>query len=256
MKILTCNIRCFGAKDGGNDWSHRKEMCAEIIQSQAPDIICFQEMWAEQFADLSSALSDFESYGMADEPVGRRPMNSIFYRSNRYTMISAGGFWLSETPHVAGSSSWDSDCIRLANWVRLEDRTTGTEFRVLNTHLDHISQLARENQARLVVEDSQAYPPDYPQILTGDMNCDCTNAAIEVFKAGGWRDSYGAVHGTEDPGHTYHEFQGPHFETDLGKMDWIFMRGKMKSIRAEVITDSVNGKFPSDHYFVSANLNE
>jgi hypothetical protein len=37
-------------------------------------------------------------------------------------------------------------------------------------------------------------------------------------------------------------------------MDWIFMRGKMKVIDAEIITDSINERFPSDHYFVSATL--
>ncbi len=252
MKVLTCNIRCFGAEDGENSWSHRKGACAETIRAQAPDIICFQEMWAEQFADMSSALSDFDTYGMMDEPVGLRPQNCIFYRSDGYIRISAGGFWLSETPHVAGSKSWDSACVRLANWVRLQDRVTGTEVRVINTHLDHVSQPARENQARLIVEDSLVYPPEYPQILTGDMNCDCTNPAIEVFKAGGWCDTYGAVNETEDPGHTYHEFRGPRYEGDVGKMDWIFVRGKMKAIDAEVITDSIDGKFPSDHYFVSA----
>ena len=254
MKVLTCNILCFGANDGENGWFHRKAACAKIIRAQAPDIICFQEMWAEQFVDMSSALSGFESYGMADEPVGRRPQNCIFYRSDGYIMVSAGGFWLSETPHVAGSKSWDSKCVRLANWARLQDRATRTEFRVINTHLDHVGQVARENQAKLIVEDSLAYPEDYPQILTGDMNCDSTNAAIGVFRAGGWRDTYGSVHGTEDPGHTYHAFRGDQHDAKIGKIDWVFSRGRMEALDASIITDSLDGRFPSDHYFVSATL--
>jgi endonuclease/exonuclease/phosphatase family metal-dependent hydrolase len=166
-------------------------------------------------------------------------------------LISGGGYWLSESPHVSGSKSWDSECVRLANWVRLEDLSTGNEFRVVNTHLDHVSQVARQNQARLIVEDAAAYPPGYPQILTGDMNCDFSNPAIEIFKAGGWIDTYGAVHGTEDPGYTYHQYLGPGFVSDIGKMDWILMRGSLKARHAEVIRDSRDGRFPSDHYFVS-----
>lgn len=254
MKILSCNIRCFGAEDGENDWIHRRDFCADVIKSQSPDIICFQEMWAEQFGDLSSSLTGFDWYGMVDEPVGRRPTNAIFYRSRDYRRISAGGYWLSETPHVAGSRSWDSKCVRLANWIRLEHRETGTEFRVVNTHLDHISQTAREEQARLIVEDAEAYPDTYAQILTGDMNCDVTNPAIASFKAGGWRDSYGAVHGTEDPGHTFHGFQGPNYQSPIGKMDWIFIRGRLEVSGAAVIPESRDGRFPSDHYFVSATL--
>ncbi len=252
MKILTCNIRCFGAGDGSNDWAHRKDVCATVISSRSPDIICFQEMWAEQYADCSAAFPDYESYAMVDEPAGRRPMNCIFYRSREYTRISAGGYWLSDTPHVAGSKSWDSDCVRLANWIQLQARATGLDFRVINTHLDHVGQVARENQARMIVEDANAYPKDYPQILTGDMNCDSRNQAIAEFKAGGWLDAYGAIHGTEDPGHTYHGFLGPKYDSKLGKMDWIFSRGKLKAVDSEIVRDSIGGRFPSDHYFVSA----
>ena len=254
MKILTCNIRCFGAQDNENNWIHRKDLCIDVIRSRTPDIICFQEMWAQQFADLSPAFPDYSYYGMIDEPTGQHPQNSIFYRKDTFSLISAGGYWLSETPHITGSKSWDSNCTRIANWLRLKDNATGTEFRVTNTHLDHISQTARENQARIIVEDSSSYPPDYPQILTGDMNCDVTNKAIDVFKKGEWTDTYGQIHNTENPGLTFHHFKGPDTDCTIGKMDWIFMRGKVNTKDAEIITDSVNGKYPSDHYFVSATI--
>jgi endonuclease/exonuclease/phosphatase family metal-dependent hydrolase len=252
MKVLTCNLRGFGEADGHHAWIHRKDLCIGAIKSENADIISFQEL--EQFADIAAAFSDYESYAMADEPVGRRPMNAIFYRRDRYMRISAGGYWLSETPHVAGSKSWDSACVRLANWIRLEDRATGIEFRVVNTHLDHIGQVAREQQAKLIVEDALAYPGDYAQILTGDMNCDSRNRAIDEFKAGAWTDTYGAVHGNEDPGHTFHEFRGPAYKSVIGKMDWIFVRGGLKAVDAAVIADARDGRFPSDHYFVSATL--
>ena len=254
MKILTCNIRGFGADDGKDGWAYRKDFCIETIRSRTPDIICFQEMWSQQFADVSSGLPEFRSYGMVDEPVGRNPMNCIMYRTDAYKLISSGGYWLSERPHAAGTKSWDSACVRCANWVRLEDSATGFEFRVVNTHLDHISQTARENQARIIAEDASAYPEDYPQILTGDMNCDSKNRAIATFKSGGWIDTYGKVHNTEDPGHTYHGFIGPEFDSTTGKMDWILMRGNMSVTDAEVISDSTDGRFPSDHYFISATL--
>lgn len=255
MKILTCNIRCFGANDGKDNWVNRRDLCGRVIASRSPDIICFQEMWSEQYADLASAFPDYASYGMVDEPLGRRPTNCIFYRSDAYTPITAGGYWLSEKPHVAGSRSWSSACVRLANWVRLQDRATGADFRVINTHLDHVSQAAREKQAQMIVEDAKAYPDDYPQFLTGDMNCDSRNPAIAAFKAGGWLDAYGAVTGTEDPGHTYHAFLGPRYESKIGKMDWIFWRGNVRPVDSEVVTDSDGERFPSDHYFVSATFN-
>jgi endonuclease/exonuclease/phosphatase family metal-dependent hydrolase len=149
--------------------------------------------------------------------------------------------------------------VRLANWVRLIDKNSGKEFRVVNTHLDHLGLIARENQAKIIVEDSNAYAPDYPQILTGDMNCDVNNKAIHEFKNGGWVDTYSAVHGPQDPGNTYHGFIGPKYivpEKDMtkGKMDWIFTRGNFKATDAQIIRDDENGRYPSDHYFVSANI--
>jgi endonuclease/exonuclease/phosphatase family metal-dependent hydrolase len=252
MKVLCCNIRYFGAQDGENSWPYRREICLDVIQAQAPDIICFQEMWAEQFDEMRAAIPAFASFGVVDEPCGRRPMNSIFYHSALFRRISAGGYWLSETPHVTGSRSWSSNNIRLANWLRLEHIASHSEFRIINTHLDHVSQLAREKQANMIVEDAHAYPSDYPQILTGDMNCDHENQAILKFKAGGWRDTYHAVHGTENPGPTFHGFLGPDYASDLGKIDWIFFKGGADVLDAHVIRESRDGRYPSDHYFVSA----
>jgi endonuclease/exonuclease/phosphatase family metal-dependent hydrolase len=214
-------------------------------------------VWAEQFADLKAAFPEFDSYGLMDEPQTLRPMNVVFYRREAFELICAGGYWLSETPHVTGSQSWDSACVRLANWLRLVDRASGKEFRIINTHLDHRGQMAREKQALLICEDAASYPEDYPQILTGDLNCDCQNPAIGVLKRNDWIDTYGAVHGTEDPGLTYHAFQGPAFDAGqsrCGKMDWVFMQGQVVVKGAEVVMDERDSRFPSDHYFVTAEI--
>ena len=37
-------------------------------------------------------------------------------------------------------------------------------------------------------------------------------------------------------------------------MDWIFARGEVRTVDAAIVTDSVDGRFPSDHYFVSATV--
>jgi endonuclease/exonuclease/phosphatase family metal-dependent hydrolase len=259
MHILTCNIRCPSLADGPDHWPFRKAICADVIAAQSPDIICFQEMWDVQLRDLQSEFPAYEWFATVDEPSGQNPMNAVFYRAAAFTRISGAGYWLSETPHVPGSKSWDSDCVRLANWLRLRARASGKEFRVINAHLDHVSQTARENQARLIVEDSNGYPADYAQVLTGDMNCAAGNPAIALFEAGMWRDTYTVVHGVADPGFTNHGFLGPDFRPDagrpeLGKIDWIFVKGNLRVADASIIKDARDGRFPSDHYFVSAEV--
>jgi endonuclease/exonuclease/phosphatase family metal-dependent hydrolase len=253
MNILTCNIRFPSPKDGDNCWDNRKGLAVRVIAAQSPDIICFQEVREAQFEYLVGEFPGYDTHAVI-APAGRDPGNCIFYWSDMFERISAGGFWLSRTPHVEGSKSWGSACVRMASWVRLVERTGGVEFRVVNTHLDHMCQRARANQADMLVENARAYPDDYPQILTGDMNCDSTSEAVRFLKAGGWFDTYGTVHGTEDPGHTRHDFLGPGCEAPIGKMDWIFARGRVEVTDAKVVDDSENGRFPSDHYFVSATV--
>lgn len=254
MKILTCNIRYSGADDGENGWAYRKDLCARVIAAEEADVICFQEIWRDQYDDLRAALPGYETYAMGDRSGGEHPQNCILYRGASFDCVAAGGYWLSRTPHVPGSSAWESACVRVAIWVRLHDRSADAEFRVVNTHLDHVSQEARENQARLIVEDASAHPDEYPQVLTGDMNCEADNPTIDVFKAGGWVDTYGGIHGTEDPGPTHHRFLGPGYVGDQGKIDWIFTRGAVQAEGAEIVTVSEDGRFPSDHYFLSAEV--
>ena len=54
---------------------------------------------------------------------------------------------------MAGSSDWQSACVRVANWVRLTDRDSGVQFRVVNTHLDHVSQAARQGDLERIQSD-------------------------------------------------------------------------------------------------------
>lgn len=261
LRVMSCNVRYSAADDGENNWAARRDLCAEVIRAHAPDVVCFQEMWGNQAEDLSFRLGEFEPFGTADQPVGRNPMNTIFYRREMFRRVSAGSYWLSETPHVPGSKSWDSMCPRLATWIRLEAVDAKKEFRVVNTHLDHIGQTARERQALLIDEDAGAYPPDYPQILTGDMNADISNRAVQNFLADGWVDTYTAVHKAAYPDFTFHKFAGPGYVPDaeymkgrIGKIDWIFVRGAVRPVRAGIVDDCVNGRYPSDHYFLTAEL--
>ncbi len=250
IKILCANLRYAGANDGPNSWIYRKDMCMDVLRSRQPGLFCFQEMWQAQRLYVQGAFPEYDWYGMADEPLGKNTVNAILYRREVFQLLSAGGYWLSQTPHIPGSSSWRSDCVRLANWVRLLQVETQTEFRLINTHLDHISQLARENQARLVNEDAGAYPATYPQILAGDMNSDPGNPAIDLFLRSGWKDTYQAIHGIQDPGFTFHEFQGAQYDSKIGKIDWIFTRGNIEIVQAEIIRDHLDGRYPSDHYFL------
>lgn len=262
FKILSCNIRVDVPADGesGNGWNDRKALCAEVMLAQKADLICVQECQNKHFSDLSQSLTGFDAYGLCNPALEFSRNNAIFYSRDRFEMVSAGGFWLSETPHVAGSISWDSARPRFANYVDLKESASGRDLRVWNLHFDHIGQTARENQARVFVEGAQVFGDELPQFVTGDFNADASNPCIDVVKAGGWQDTYTVIHGAEEPGITYHAFIGPEFATKrspgnfVGKMDFVFCKGPVKALSAGIIRDNRNGRYPSDHYFVSAEV--
>jgi endonuclease/exonuclease/phosphatase family metal-dependent hydrolase len=266
--VVTANIRVALPEDeaAGHGWPGRREFCAAVIRAQQPDIICLQEVLRQQFEDLQAAWPEFSGPGfhgpeMDAHATGYHGItkNPIFYSRARYELVSAGGFWLSETPHLPGSLSWGSARARHVNWVRLRARDSGRQFRVLNTHLDHVSQPAREKQIGLILAEGALYPVDFPQLLAGDFNVDATNPVRELVRQAGWDDTYAAIHGPADPGFTYHGFFGPEYrrkkpKSKTGKIDFIFARGPVKTRAAEIIKDNRDGRFPSDHYFVTARV--
>ncbi len=255
--VMTCNVRTPQPKDdaGGNGWPARRDFCIDTIRKQRPDIIAFQECSLQQYEDLHAAFPEFQTCGVNGEsPLSNDPYEVIFI-SPRFAVITTAGYWLSETPHVPGSASWDnSRHPRVVNWARLVDKKTGDEFRLLNSHFDHRGKMARVRSALMVVADSQAFPAAYPQIFTGDLNAEASNPCIAILKEGGWLDAWEQLHGPEDPGFTAHDFLGEKFTTGdhHGKIDWIFYRGALKPVASAIIRDSREGHYPSDHYFVTA----
>ncbi|UGU17647.1 endonuclease/exonuclease/phosphatase family protein [Sinomicrobium kalidii] len=268
LKVISANIRVALSRDKekGHGWDSRKDLLFDILKSHQPDIICLQEVLEVQNSDLKDAFPGFTALGFEGPEMDAHQdgeyhgiaKNPIMFSREKYELISAGTYWLSETPQLGGTKSWNTARARHVNWVRLKDRATNREFRVLNTHLDHVSSEARKRQVSMIVEEGDQYPEDFPQLLTGDFNADIKSAPIDMVKTR-WIDSYAEVHGEEDPGHTVHGFKGREYgknsnKKHKGKVDFIFYRGPVKARSAKVIRDNRNGVYPSDHYFVSVEL--
>ena len=153
-RVMTCNIRITGLEADApypeRVWENRRDLCVETILSRRPDIICLQEVIYDSYAYLKEKLRGYVPYGFAGpemDPytegyhfIGK---NVIFFRRDRYEFVSAGCYWLSETPLIGGSCSWNTTRARHCNWVRLRDKRSGRELRVLDVHLDHKSDEAR-----------------------------------------------------------------------------------------------------------------
>lgn len=256
MRVMTCNIRTSHAPDGENGWPYRGAFCMEVIRARDPSIFGMQEVSQAQFRDFTQAFPDYGSRAFRDGSERDSPTNAIFYHRDTFEVASGGGYWLSATPHVSGSRGWGSLYVRLAHWLRLVERTTGRELRVINTHLDIAGDLTRYRQAVVVNQDTQAYADEYPQILTGDMNAYPDSAAIQAYRSAGWQDTWEQVHGETPSGFTYHGFDGPDFENpEMERIDYVLVRGPLAAKNVEVVRDhNLTGHYPSDHYFLVADI--
>jgi endonuclease/exonuclease/phosphatase family metal-dependent hydrolase len=252
----------------GNGWKARRELCLDVIRAQKPDVICLQEVLRVQMEDLERGFPAFGSFGFEGPEMDARMVgyqgiakNPILYSRERYDLISAGGFWLSETPHLPGSLSWDSARARHVNWVRLRDRASRRQLRVLNTHLDHQSQQAREEQIKMILAEAALYAPEFPQLLSGDFNAGAANFVLKLALDAGWTNTHTAAPGPRDDGNTTHGFLGAKYtpKTEAarkrGPIDFILTHGPVSTLSWKIIRDSRDGRYPSDHYFVATKVN-
>ena len=113
----------------------------------------------------------------------------MFFRKDRFTLLDSGTFWLSETPEVVGSLGWDGACERIATWVVLRDRD-GRELFFIDTHLDHVGQVARDEGVSLLMKRIETLSGGRPVILTGDFNSEPGSSVVaHVQKDGVLRDA-------------------------------------------------------------------
>lgn len=257
LTIMTINVRGAIFNDGANIWPARADLCARTIVRHSPDLIGFQELMLENLELFRSRMPTFgcelgPRYN--DDPPHAHP--SLMWRATRLHLTAAGGFWLSGTPE-RHSADWNTACIRTATWARLVCAESGSELLALNTHLDHVSELARVEGARLIVRRlAELGAARIPTIVTGDFNCDPGSAAYQAFIEAGFTDTF-SVAADQDDCMTFHGFHGAEWRTrrhDANeRIDWILARG-MRPQSCAIIRDAAPPLYPSDHYPVVATV--
>ena len=65
-------------------------------------------------------------------------------------LLDSGTFWLSDTPHVAGSSL-SGKYPRISTWAQLQ-QGSAKPFFVFNTHIDHTSDAVRVQQVTVLLD--------------------------------------------------------------------------------------------------------
>ena len=265
IRVGSYNIRMSpGDRGTENDWDLRRNDLVNLVKKMGLDAFGMQEVCPDQAQYLREKLSEFEFVGdhrEADRKSGEA--SPVFYRKSRFDAEKRGTFWLSESPDVPASKSWNTCCTRVCSYLILKDRTTGKRFCFANTHTDHVSAEAREKGMLLIIERMKEFGKGAPIVFTGDHNCCYDEPPAQAVRKM-LKDSRDITE-TKDPGprNTFQGFgkykDGPinrRGETKDYCIDYIYVSDGTRVLDFETHDDKRPGTdlYPSDHYPVTATI--
>lgn len=250
MKIVTFNIRYDTPHDGINAFSHRAGAILQKIESERPDILCFQECRPHVFDFMKRHLMDYELMGCGRGERYDDEHNPVAIRKDGFELIGLETEWLSPTPDVPGSRYEEqSDCPRIVTRATVLPLGSGRPFYVFNTHLDHMSEGARVLGARQVISlmRERLARREMPLILTGDFNAYPGSLPVNAFLADEVLKLTDHTDGLPNSYHNYGRSAEP-------RIDYIMSRGFRALSPLGVWNDARDGIYLSDHYPLSIEL--
>ena len=242
IKMMSYNLRCISPTDWGKKaWFYRANLVIDDIENEKPGIIGFQESTKWHYKYLVDTLKGYDSVIQYRDEAFNSEGCPIFYNTSLYELVDKGSFWLSETPEVM-SKSWGAQYNRVCSYVILTDKTSGEDFVVFNTHLSHVSDEARINGIKVVL-DKIAEFGSLPAVIMGDFNAlegsVTYNSVTENFL-----DAKKVAEKTSDS-HTYQNWGNPE---KFQRIDY-FMVSKtgFKINSYDVLSGVHDGVYSSDH---------
>ena len=241
LKVMSFNIRVEAECDGINYLPNRYPRILDTLQSEAPDLVGFQEVSDTSREWLRGALPDYTLLGCGRLESYQGESAPLAFRRDKFELIKSETFWLSDTPAVPGSRYENSDqsgCPRTATAAVLKPLDFDGLILYINTHTDHVGQKARLRAS----EDLLAYiqKTGLPAILTGDLNAEPASDEIRMLAAT-LTDTTAHLSGT------FHNFGKLSPET-APKIDYIFTTLPSDTSKTYAIKDTpVDGFYISDH---------
>lgn len=257
VRVMTYNIRYNNSGDGDNAWPHRKDRVAGAVRFYGADLAGMQEALRGQIDDLAAALPGYAWVGVGrDDARDGGEFSPIFYRADRFTLLEHDTFWLSETPEVVASKSWDAAITRIVTWGHFEDKATGKRFYHFNTHFDHRGEQARTESARLLRARIAAIAGTAPVVVTGDFNFEPSAEGYRILTAPSDDALTDTIDATAEPHY------GPAatccgFAVEGGptrRIDYVFIKNGVTVWRHGTLSESEGGRYGSDHLAVLADV--
>lgn len=251
LNLMTFNVRYDNPSDSANNWKFRRDFAASMILKNRVDVMGTQEVLSNQLTDLLGAMPQYSYVG-----VGRKDgktageYSAVFYRKDRFQLLRSGTFWLSENPNAVGIKGWDAAIERIVTWAVLKDKATGKEFAFVNTHFDHIGQVARRESAKLLLAKVDEIANGMPVIVSGDLNSTPDSEVIKILTDANTdnhlTDSRSIAAEILGPSWTFHGFGTVPVESRT-IIDYIFIKNKVSVQQVSVISEMQGKIYLSDH---------
>jgi len=249
---MTYNIRLDTPVDSINQWPKRMNKVFELIRKYDPDVIGVQEALDHQLKDLLKNLPQYAASGVGrDDGKTKGEYSALLIRKGRFSIKEQSTFWLSETPTIPGSKSWDAAITRVASWIKVYDTKLKKGYFILNTHFDHIGKEARANSARLIKKEVDAQDLTLPIIVTGDFNCERNEEPYSIMTSATGLQLFDSKPANNNQG-TFCTFKV--HGADCHGIDYIFHSSRWLVDTYSVIDDNDGTYYPSDHLPVMVTL--
>lgn len=249
ITVMTFNLRCDKPDQGVRQWEKRVGAIASVIQHYQPDLVGTQEGKPHQLKDLQALLLEYKFVGGDRSGTGEDEHCAIFYKPELLKLQQTQDFYLSDTPEIPGSITWETRLPRMATWANFQVGKPSISLTIVNTHLDHEIAKARELGAALLSLRLMEFPAEDYVILTGDFNAN-SRTLERIILADNYRiqDTLANLPLAEQK--TFHDFTGE----PVDARDTIY--GDRRFHIEQVIIDNKQweGIWPSDHFPVIVKL--
>jgi len=255
FRIMTFNIRFDNPSDGINAWENRKDFVTVTLLELSPEVIGMQEVLEHQATYIDENLPGYAYVGVGrDDGRTAGEYSPVFYKQDRFEVIDWGTLWLSETPYDTGSVGWDALLPRICTWVKFKDLQSEQDLFFLNTHFDHVGELARTESARLIVDFIQQHAKDLKVILTGDFNCTPDDDPYHILVGEGSGLVDACAHPEFAESCAEGTFNGFGHYSHPGRIDMILVKYIREVVDYQVIKAMQGEMYISDHWPVMVTL--
>ena len=239
----------------------RADAVVAQIRDLSPVVFGVQED-TKQWCDLLDAKLTEYTAVHTSKPIGTNVSSqeylTIYYRTDKLTLIESGTKWLSATPNLPTKFS-ESTIQRAMNYAVLES-TDGEKLCFVNTHLEHTDsestratrEKARQKQTAVLIEQTKKICEKYEgvaSVTVGDFNCTNKETIHATIRDNGYEDCRLSAFEVKSQGTWNGAYYGDPLNKNSDILDYCYVSKNDFAICSYAVSvDKYNGMYTSDHF--------